>query len=60
MSSVEERSLRFLEKVREGFDGAADESFLRIDGLQGIDSIHKVIAKKLAEMLGLNTASPTA
>ena len=60
MSSVEERSLPFLEKVREGFDGAADDSFLRIDGLQSIDSIHKVIAKKLAEMLGLNTASPTA
>ena len=59
MSSVEERSLRFLEEVREGFEGAADDSFLRIDGLQGIDSIHNVIARKLAEVLGLNTASPT-
>ena len=51
MSSVEERSLRFLEKVREGFDGAADDSFLRIDGLQSIGSIHKLIVERLAESL---------
>ena len=58
MSSVEEPSLRFLEKVREGFTGAADDNFLEIDGLQGINSIHKVIARKLAEVLSLNTTSP--
>ena len=51
MSSVEERSLLFLEKVRDGFDGAADASFLRIDGLQDIDSIHQLIVERLAESL---------
>ena len=53
MSSFEERSLRFLEKVREGFAGAADDSFLRIDGLRGIESIHNVIVERLAEIAAL-------
>ena len=50
-SSVEEQDLGFLEKVRLGFEGAADETFLRIDGLQSIESIHETVVKGIAGSL---------
>ena len=50
-SSVEERDLEFLEKVRLGFEGAADETFLKIDGLQSIESIHETVVGAIAASL---------
>lgn len=50
-SSVEEQDLAFLEKVRLGFEGSADETFLRIDGLESIETIHKTIVTGIAASL---------
>ncbi len=50
-SSVEEQDLAFLEKVRLGFEGAADETFLRIDGLESIETIHETVVTGVAASL---------
>ncbi len=50
-SSVEEQDLAFLEKVRLGFEGAADETFLRIDGLESIETIHETVVTGIAASL---------
>ena len=50
-NSVEEQDLAFLEKVRLGFEGSADETFLRIDGLESIETIHKTIVSGVAASL---------
>ena len=50
-SSREEQDLKFLERVRLGFEGAADETFLRVDGLQSIESIHETVVTRIAASL---------
>ena len=50
-SSIEEQDFRFLEKVCLGFEGAADETFLRVDGLQSIESIHETVVAGISESL---------
>ncbi len=57
-SSVEEQQPGFLDQVRMGFEGAADETFLKLDARQSIDSLHHQIAARLAEFLDDPCAQP--
>lgn len=50
-SSVEEQDPGFLEKVRTGFEGAADASFLRLNGLDGVDALHRQVVSAFASIL---------
>ena len=46
-SSVEEQEAGFLDKVRAGFEGAADETFLKLDGRQSIAALHRQVKDHL-------------
>ena len=50
-SSVEERDPAFLEQVRVGFEGAADSSFLKLDGLNSVDALHGQVVKAIGALL---------
>lgn len=50
-SSVEEQDADFLERVRAGFEGAADSSFLKLDGLDSVDILHRQVVSAFASIL---------
>ncbi len=50
-SSVEEQEPGFLDKVRAGFEGAADETFLKLDGLKNIAALHHHVKDHLGAAL---------
>ena len=50
-SSIEEQQPGFLDSVRVGFEGAADETFLRLDGRECIASLNRQITTRLSALL---------
>ena len=58
-SSVEEQEPGFLDKVRAGFEGAADETFLKLDGRQSIAALHHQITNHLRAGISDTCSDPS-